>query len=144
MPDTRLTWANLKEHLRRCCVIYAVLIVAAVILSNLLWTMTTPRVPEDERILIYLADSYTDPLPLEALSEALLEETRAFDPAIREVSFESMMFSDTEGDEMFDTLCVSHTNEAHFESMDCPLCYFHTITEVSGSRYSVTRCICFI
>lgn len=42
-----------------------------------------------------------------------------------------LRFADTEGDEVRDTLCIYHTNEAHFESMDCPLCYFHTITEVT-------------
>ena len=50
-----------------------------------------------------------------------------------------LRFSDTEGDEMFDTLCVSHTNEAHFESMDCPLCYFHTITEVTSTTHALER-----
>ena len=48
-----------------------------------------------------------------------------------------LRFADIEGDEMFDTLCVYHTNEPHFESMDCPLCYFHTITNVTCTTHAL-------
>ncbi len=50
-----------------------------------------------------------------------------------------LRFSDTEGDEMIDTLCISHTNEAHFEAMDCPLCYFHTLTDVTCTNHAIER-----
>lgn len=48
-----------------------------------------------------------------------------------------LRFADEEGDEMRDTICVSHTNEAHFEAMDCPLCYFHTLTAITTTHHAV-------
>ena len=98
MPDTKLTWANLREHLRRCGVIYIVAIAAALIAANLLWTVTTPRIPEDQRILIYLADAWTDPEPLNALAGDLLTQAQAYDPSLREIAFESLPFADTGSD----------------------------------------------
>lgn len=48
-----------------------------------------------------------------------------------------LRFADAEGDEMFDTIYVHHTNEAHFESMDCPLCYFHTIKTATSTLHAI-------
>ncbi len=48
-----------------------------------------------------------------------------------------LRFADSEGDEMRDTIYVSHTNEAHFESMDCPLCYFHTLTSATSTTNAI-------
>ena len=98
MPDTKLTMQNIRDHLRKYGVVYVVLIVVASVVTSLLWTMTTPVIPDDERILIYLADAYSDVKPLEPYKEALLERARAVDPKIREVAFESLMFSDPEND----------------------------------------------
>ena len=95
MPDAKLTWASLREHLRRYGVIYIVAIAAALVLANLLWTVTAPRVPEDQRILIYLADAWTDPEPLNALAGDLLTQAQAYDPSLREIAFESLPFADT-------------------------------------------------
>ena len=33
-----------------------------------------------------------------------------------------------------DTVIVSKTNDPHFESVDCPPCYFHTITDISHTH----------
>ena len=96
MPDTKLTWSNLREHLRRNAAVYLVLIVAAAVLTNLLWTTTTPRTPEANRVLIYLADIYSNTAPLKALEEELLAREQAVDPTLEEVSFESLTFADPE------------------------------------------------
>lgn len=98
MPDTKLTWKNIRDHLRRYGVIYVALIVLAAVGSNLLWTMTTPRVPDERRVLCYLADAYTDPVPLNAVAGELLMEAQAFDPDLRAVEFESLMFADPKND----------------------------------------------
>ena len=50
-----------------------------------------------------------------------------------------LRFSDEEGDVLTDTICLCHTNEAHFESMDCPLCYFHTLTSVTTTAHAIER-----
>lgn len=98
MPDTKLTMQNIRDHLRKFGVVYVVLIVVASVVTSLLWTMTTPVVPDDQRILIYMADAFSDVKPLEPYNEALLEAAQAVDPNIREVAFESLMFSDPEND----------------------------------------------
>ena len=36
-----------------------------------------------------------------------------------------------------DTLRVKKTNEAHFESVDCALSYFHTITTISSTHHAI-------
>ena len=52
MPDTRLTWFNVKEHLRKFIWVYIVVIVVSLVVGDLLWTTTAPRTPEDQRVLI--------------------------------------------------------------------------------------------
>lgn len=98
MPDTKLTLQNLKDHFRRYATVYAALLIVAAVASNLLWTTTTPRVPEDERVVIYLTDAYSNVEPLKPLAATLLAQGQADDPALREVSFESLMFADPETD----------------------------------------------
>ena len=39
--------------------------------------------------------------------------------------------------ELTDTLVVSKTNTPHFESTDCPMSYFHTITNISYTRNGI-------
>ena len=98
MPDTSLTWKNLKDHFRRYGVIYVVVMGLAAVLSSLLWTMTTPRVPEDQRVLIYVADAYTDVTPLKPITEDVLREAQGYDPTLRAVDVESLRFADPDED----------------------------------------------
>lgn len=44
------------------------------------------------------------------------------------------LYTDTAGRQMLDTVTVMKTNRPHFESVDCPPAYFHTITDVSHTR----------
>lgn len=98
MPDTSLSWANMKDHLRRYGVIYIVVIGVMLVGANLLWTSTAPRVPEEQRVLIYLADAQSNAEPLNALATDLLTEAQAYDPTLREIAFESLLFSDPDQD----------------------------------------------
>ena len=98
MPETKLTMQNVRDHLRKFGVVYCVLIAVAAVVTSLLWTMTTPVIPDDQRILIYLADAYSDVAPLEPFREALLIRAQSADPEIREVAFESLHYEDPEDD----------------------------------------------
>ena len=40
-----------------------------------------------------------------------------------------------------DTVVVSKTNDPHFESVDCPPCYFHTITDISHTHNAIDSII---
>ena len=44
---------------------------------------------------------------------------------------------DTLNHTLRDTLRVKKTNEAHFESVDCALSYFHTITAISSTHHAI-------
>ena len=52
MPDTKLTWFNIKEHIRKFLWVYIAVIAATLVAGNLLWISTAPRVPEEQRVLI--------------------------------------------------------------------------------------------
>ena len=46
-------------------------------------------------------------------------------------------FTEVDGTSYIDTLRVSHTNEAHFESLDCPLSFFHEIKDVATTHNAI-------
>lgn len=94
MPDTGLTGYNLREHLRKFGLIYVVIIAVTLVLGNLLWISTEPRVPENQRILIYMADEWSNPEPLDAVAADVLKKLQSEDDTLREVAFESLMFAD--------------------------------------------------
>lgn len=42
-----------------------------------------------------------------------------------------------DGARTLDTVCISKTNEPHFESVDCPASMFHTINAVAHTRHRI-------
>lgn len=96
MPDTKLTWANLRENLRKYAVIYIVAVALTLVLTNLIWTSTAPRVPAEEQVLIYMANNYSNPDPLDGIAAEILERTQAEDPTLREVEFQSLLYTGAE------------------------------------------------
>ena len=92
MPDDRRTPAALKEHLRKHLALYIVCVALALMLSNLLWTVTEPRIPSDQTVLIYLVDRFYDPDALQDVADDML--ARAGDDRLRSVSFQSIQYSD--------------------------------------------------
>ena len=48
-----------------------------------------------------------------------------------------ILLKDTLGRTVRDTIRVSKTNTPHFESVDCAMSYFHTITAVSTSHHTI-------
>lgn len=94
MPDTHLTWFNIKEHIRKFFLVYVAVVAVVLVAGNLLWISTTPRVPEDQRVLIYMADEWSSPDPLNDIAADVLAKVQAEDDTIREVAFESLLFAD--------------------------------------------------
>lgn len=93
MPDTKFSFAALKEHIRKYLWIYAAGIVVSLILTNLVWTTTAPRTPMEQAVQIYLADDYTNADPLKDLAQRVLERTKAYDERLEEVEFVSMAYT---------------------------------------------------
>lgn len=50
-----------------------------------------------------------------------------------------LRFSNSAGQWATDTLYVSHTNEAHFESIDCPSAIFHTLQTTSWTSHPLSQ-----
>jgi len=50
-----------------------------------------------------------------------------------------MRFSNASGKSATDTLFLRHTNEAHFESVDCPTAVFHTLLGVSWTSHALSQ-----
>ena len=98
MPFKGLTWLRFKEHLRKTAPIYIVGFIVCVLLTNLIYTTTTPRTPMDREVLVYLVDVYTDPEPLNAHAEDILAYGQTIDETLEEVRFESIQFNDPEQD----------------------------------------------
>lgn len=56
---------------------------------------------------------------------------------VRDVDVLVFELRDTLNHTLRDTLRVKKTNEAHFESVDCALSYFHTITAISSTHHAI-------
>lgn len=96
MPDTRFSWRALREHMRKYLWVYLVGIAVCLVGTSLLWTTTRPRAQNFETVNVYMADGYSDPVPLKGVAAKMLEAVGAEDDTLKEVNFESLMY--TEGD----------------------------------------------
>lgn len=94
MPDTKFSWRGLREHLRQYYWLYLLGIVLSLVGTSLLWTMTQPRLTNEECVSIALADSYSYPEPLQAFAPDILARLQAEDETIKQVSFESLQYND--------------------------------------------------
>lgn len=98
MPLKGLTWARIKEHLRKRLPIYLVGFLICILLTNLLYTTTAPVTPSDQQVLIYLTDSYSNPDVLSDVAADALEKVQKEDETLLEVEFQGLTFSDPESD----------------------------------------------
>lgn len=93
MPDTKFSWRRLREHLRRTLWIYLAGIAVCLLLTNLLWTTTRPRIPNERNVIVYLGDSYTNPDPLNDIAADMLRRAQAYDDTLAEVAFLSLQYA---------------------------------------------------
>ena len=96
MPDTSFSWRGLREHLRKYLWIYLLGIALCLAGGDLLWTVTAPRLSNAEVVTVYLADVFSNPDPLADVAADMLERTRSFDPTLKDVRFESMLYDENE------------------------------------------------
>ena len=97
MPDTKFSFAKLKEHLRKSLFVYIIGIAVCLLLTNLLWTTTAPRIPSNQSLAIFMADAWSDPEALDPIARDMLEKLQA-DTDIREVEFQSLAYGDPSQD----------------------------------------------
>ena len=94
MPDPKLSWRGLREHLRKYFIFYLLGIALGVFGAEMLWTMTRPRIPSEASVNIYLAAGYSDAEPLQAMAPDLLARLRADDDTLQQVYGESLRYND--------------------------------------------------
>lgn len=94
MPDTKFSFAALKEHLRKYFWVYLIGVAACLIGTNLLWTTTAPHPTNEQTVTIFLADAFSNPAPLSGLAQRMLEETKPYDENLKQVDFESLMYKE--------------------------------------------------
>lgn len=93
MPDTKFSFRALREHIRKFLWVYIVGVAVCLVLTSLLWTTTRPRVPNEQNVIVYLADSYANCEVLEPVARDMLERTQAFDETLRAVEFQLLQFT---------------------------------------------------
>lgn len=98
MPHFGLSWFRLKEHFRKNVGLYIVGMLVCGILSNVIFSATTPQTPIEQEVLIYLADSYTVSANLDGVAEEMLAYGQETDPTLLEIDFEDLQYSDPNED----------------------------------------------
>ena len=53
MPLTGLSWARIREHLRKTAPIYIVGVIIMIFVSDILFTSTRPQIPDDQEAVSY-------------------------------------------------------------------------------------------
>lgn len=84
---------NIKEklaaHLRRCGWIYIVGVVALVFLNNLIYTMSRPRVPEENTVRVMAVNQYAD---FSRQEKKWLADVQAADDSVLSLEFETIPY----------------------------------------------------
>lgn len=94
MPLTGLSFARLKEHIRKYSLIYIVGIIVCVLLSNIVYTSTRPQIPDENTVMVYLVDIMPNAEPLDDLAAQTLAELQPEDETLQSIEFYSLMFND--------------------------------------------------
>lgn len=81
MPNTKLTKDRLKNHYQYCKSIYIGIIIAAVMLADVLFTVTAYRSPGERKVEIELVGVYADVANAAPFEQAALEAGQAFERA---------------------------------------------------------------
>ena len=98
MPHFGLSWFRIKEHFRKTVGLYIIGIVICAVLSNVIFSATTPQTPIEQEVLIYLADSYTVSSNLDGVAAEMLAYGQETDPTLLEIDFEDLQYSNPEED----------------------------------------------
>lgn len=98
MPLTGFNWARFADHLKKYNVVYIIGIIICIFLTNVVYTATAPRVPEEEEVLLYLVTHYAETEQLEPLEEEALAYGQTVDETLKLVHYETIMYNDPEQD----------------------------------------------
>lgn len=124
MPNTKITKQKFKDHLAYSKKAYIFGVIIAVAVASLIFTMTR-HVPDDEySVEIALVDNYVDISKLDNDLPVLLEHGQAVDPALEQVIFFSIGYSENAandeagyyGAQLYQLQIMAGTNDIYVES----------------------------
>lgn len=98
MPHFGLSLFRLKEHFRKFFGLYIAGLIVCGIMSNIIFSATTPKTPIEQEVLIYLADDYTVSANLDGVAAEMLAYGQETDPTLLEIDFEDLQYSDPNTD----------------------------------------------
>ena len=98
MPHFGLSLFRLKEHFRKFFGLYIAGMIVCGIMSNIIFSATTPKTPIEQEVLIYLADDYTVATNLDGVAAEMLAYGQETDPTLLEIDFENLQYSDPNKD----------------------------------------------
>ncbi|MDO4547859.1 MAG: hypothetical protein Q4D04_07175 [Clostridia bacterium] len=94
MPDTRITKDSLKNHFHYRKWIYVIIIAVCYFVTDLIYTMTEYRPPDERKVDFQLVQSgIVDTEAMQAVADAALIEAQQFDPTLEQVEFISLSYS---------------------------------------------------
>lgn len=93
MPLKKLSRAEIREHLRRWIWMYALGIALLVFLNHLVFSMTQPRIPEENILRIYLVGAPVDADAVSGMEETLLARVQAAEDSIEKIELVNLPFS---------------------------------------------------
>jgi len=134
MPITKFSWAALKENIRKFAVVYLAGICIMLACSNLIWTMTRPRIPDEQSVVIYIADEYSNPDALNPVAQKMLEGGQKVDETLREVAFYSLTYADPNQDYTGSMVLATRlsTGEA-----DAFICNEYALANLQGAEAAI-------
>lgn len=133
MPLTGLTFARLKENIRKYAVVYIAGIIVCLLLSDIVYTSTRPMVPAEREVMTYVVDYLPNVDPLADLAAQTLAELQPQDETLESVVFYNLMFNDPEQD--YNSAMLLMTRMA---AADCDI----YIASNVGLQYLINSGIC--
>ncbi len=94
MPHFGITWARIKENIRKYGALYLVGMIICAVFSNVVFTSTAPRTPIEQQVLIYVAGDYPATENFDPVAAEMLEWGKTVDETLEEVVFETIQFGD--------------------------------------------------
>ncbi len=139
MPNTKLTKERLKVHFQYGKMIYIVIAIVAVMLADVLFTVTAYRSPDERKVDIYLVSHNVDVTNAEPYEQIALEAGQAFErerDAAAGIDVESASYKPTlEAVEFYGLVYDAYSENAMYDQQR----YLMTLAAQEGDIFIVSR-----
>ena len=101
MPNTKMTREKWKNHFQYGKMLYIVIALVAVLVADLVYTMTTYQAPNARRVDIMFVQSYTDTEQLDDFAVEALADGQSFDETLEELTFQSIAYDPSDSSDYY-------------------------------------------